>query len=84
MIDDSRCWDRFLDVLGQDDYRSVAYVYRTDARGLPITPYWFARSELSGLIEEIQARGGGLVRIIIRVGRTLKFSGTLAFAAPVR
>ena len=83
MADDDTLLMRFLEAIESDDWESVAYVYKTDRTGRPIKPFWFSCYELSGLVDEIQCRGGGLVRIIIRRKREIQFSGTLAFASRV-
>ena len=81
MPNEDALWDRFMKAIETDDCESVAYVYKTDRNGRPITPFWFLTYALTELPYEIQRRGGGLFRIIIRRGRMIQFSGTLAFAA---
>ena len=68
-----RLWN-LLDDSGDDDW---AYVYRVDRFERPIKPYlekyWLPGTDL---IWELQSRlGGGLFRVLIRSGRTMKFSG---------
>lgn len=83
MPNEDTLWMRFWEATNRDDLDAVAYVYRTDRNGRPIRPFWFTTYALSDLPYEIQRRGGGTFRIIIRRGRIIRFSGTLAFATPL-
>ena len=75
---------RFQAAIESGDGETVAYVYKTDRNGRPIKPFWFWTYAPTDLTYEIQRRGGGLFRIIIRRARMIQFSGTLAFAARVK
>lgn len=70
-----RLWD-LLDSPCDDDW---AYVYRIDALKRPITPYaakyWLPCTDL--IFEIRREFGGGLFRVLIREGRTMKFSGMI-------
>ena len=81
MANEDAHWMQFMAAIHSDDCETVAYVYRTDRNGRPIKPFWFWTYALGELPYELQRRGGGKFRIIIRSGRTIRFSGTLAFAA---
>ena len=83
MANEDTLWMHFMAAIESNDCESVAYVYRTDRNGRPIKPFWFWTYALSELPYEIQRRGGGQFRIIIRRGRKIQFSGTLAFAGRV-
>ncbi len=77
---EDRLWTKFFSLLAQDDPNLTAYIYRTDAHGHAITPFWFKTWTDESLPQVLQVRGGGKFRIIIRRGRNIVFSGTLAFA----
>lgn len=81
MANEDALWMRFWVAIESGDGKSVAYVYKTNQDEQPIKPFWFWTYALTDLPYEIQRRGGGLFRIIIRRGRSIQFSGTLAFAA---
>jgi hypothetical protein len=81
MPDENHLLHRLLFELGRGNLDAIAYVYKTNGRGKPIAPYWFTANATLLLIEDIQQRGGGTVRIMIRQGRAILFSGTIAFAA---
>ena len=77
-----RLWN-LLDEPGDDDW---AYVYQVDQFERPIKPY-LAKYWLPGidLIWTLQSEHrGGLFRILIRSGRTMKFAGVVGVAAPHR
>lgn len=75
-----RLWN-LLDEPGDDDW---AYVYRVDRFERPISPYlamyWLPSTDL---IEELRkVLGGGLFRVLIRSGRTMRFSGFVGVERP--
>lgn len=73
-------WVRFDTLLNGDVCDCVAYIYRLDPRGHAVKPYWLKRSADPNLVRQIQSAGGGKFWVIIRRGRTMVFSGRLAFA----
>ena len=81
MADHTDTWVRFFNVLDQDQCDQTAYIYRIDARGDVIKPFWLKLPANAWLENELFARGGGQFRIIIRRGRTMVFSGRVAFEA---
>ena len=77
-----RLWN-LLDDPGDDDW---VYVYRVDRFEKPIKPY-LAKYWLPsiGLIWQLQSElGGGLYRVLVRSGRTMKFAGVVGVEAPLR
>ena len=84
MPNEDTLWMRFQTAIESGDGESIAYVYKTNRDGQPIKPFWFWTYALSDMPYEIQRRGGDTFRIIIRRGRRIQFSGTLAFAARVK
>lgn len=72
--------DKFIDIICKNDPKMVAYIYRLDAQGKVITPYWLKLVANEKMPRFLQAKGGGEFRIIIRRRRDIKFSGTLGFA----
>lgn len=75
-----RLWN-LLDDPGDDDW---VYVYRVDRFEKPIKPY-LAKYWLPsiGLIWQLQSElGGGLYRVLVRSGRTMKFAGVVGVEAP--
>jgi len=74
-----RLWN-LLDDPGDDDW---VYVYRVDRFERPIKPYlikyWLPGTDL---IWELQSKlGGGLFRVLIRSGRTMRFAGLVGVEA---
>lgn len=74
-------WERFWRLLDAGDPECTAYVYRVDVRGCPVRPFWLRAAADHSLVDDIQARGGGRFRVIVRRGRHIVFAGYLAFAA---
>lgn len=78
--DSDRAWDRFWQLIARADAECVAYVYRVDARGRAIRPFWMKASADYALVDAIQDGGGGRFRIIVRRRRTILLSDYFAFA----
>lgn len=68
-------WTQFWNSLCASRGDQTAYVYRLDADGRAVRPYWLKGAGDLSLPTAIQRRGGGRVRVIIRRGRTMVFSG---------
>jgi hypothetical protein len=81
MSDDMANWTRFLDALDQDEGDQTAYIYRIDSQGRVIRPFIQKLPANSALITHLCGIGGGQFRVIIRRGRTMVYSGRVAFQA---
>ena len=72
-------WDRLWRILHEEDRNSVVYAYRINARGEVTKPYLVksaARPEVVNMLRD--EFGGGDFLLLIKSGRTMKFSGRIA------
>lgn len=72
-------WDRLWETLYGADGESIAYVYRIDRQGKTLCPFLVrcpASPDLPLMLRD--EYGGGLFRVLIRRGRAMQFSGTVA------
>jgi len=83
MRSDEATWAHLTALLDENDGSYTVYGYRIDKFGKPIKPALFKSLAYSNLVEEIQSRYGvGEYRLLIRKGRTMAFSGTIALGPP--
>lgn len=84
MIDDdyllgNDVWERLWETLAKSRGRWVAYIYRVDRDGRAIRPYvskCYATDELPTMLRD--ELNGGEFEVMIRSGRTIRFSGRIA------
>ena len=72
-------WDRLWDTLYRADGECIAYVYRIDRQGKILRPFFLrcvATPDLPMMLRD--EHNGGLFRVLIRRGREMQFSGTVA------
>jgi hypothetical protein len=77
-MDGIAVWQRFSEVLEYDRDEQTAYVYRVDAHGKPVKPFWLKTWAYPGL-EDVLAREGGEFLVMIRRRRIMVFAGRLLF-----
>lgn len=80
---EDRMWNHLWNLLDDPGDDNWAYVYRVDRFAKPIKPF-LAKYWLPGidLIWELQSElHGGLIRVLIRSGRIIKFSGIVGVMA---
>jgi hypothetical protein len=72
-------WDRLWKVLHDGDRESVVYAYRINAQGEVTKPYLVKCVAWPGLLKMLRDEfGGGDFLLLIKSGRTMKFSGRIA------
>lgn len=72
-------WDQLWEMLYRADGESIAYAYRIDSHGEILCPFLVrctATPDLPIMLRD--EYGGGLFRVLIRRGRAMQFSGTVA------
>ena len=78
MDSETRMWDRLWVILAEDDWDQIVYVYRVDRSGRTVKPFlakWALHAEL---LESIRNEfGAGLYHLMIRQGKTMRFTGTI-------
>ena len=83
MRSDEAIWAELSALLDENDGSYTVYGYRVDKFGQMIKPALFKSYAYSNLIEEIQRLyGAGDYKLLIRKGRVMAFSGTIALGPP--
>ena len=76
---EDRMWIRLWNLLDNPGDDELVYIYRADKFERPIKPFsakfWLPGIDLIWILQT--EFGGGLFRLLIRSGRTIKFSGVV-------
>ncbi len=74
---DMETWDRLWEICYRGDPDDVAYVYRVDADGAVVKPYFLKCTPTNDLPEMLRDDyGGGAFRILVRRCKKMILSGT--------
>ena len=76
-----RTYARFDDLMADGEPEDVVYVYRATPDGAAIGRFLWRTVPHPWLLETLQARGGGVFRIMIRRGRRMLYSDVLRLGA---
>jgi hypothetical protein len=85
MDSETRKWMRLHDLIDDDNWDQIVYIYRVGANGQKITPYVAKWNMHAGLLDSIRDEfGTGEYHLMIRDGKTMVFTGTIGVARPLR
>lgn len=72
-------WDRLWAALHHGSKGLIVYVYRINPNGKVIKPHLIKCAAWPGLVQMLRDEyGGGNFRLLVKSGRTMKFSGRIA------
>jgi len=85
MDSETRKWMRLHDLIDDDNWDQIVYIYRVGANGQKITLYVAKWNMHAGLLDSIRDEfGTGEYHLMIRDGKTMVFTGTIGVARPLR
>ena len=78
MDSETRMWERLWVILAEDDWEQTVYVYRVDHSGRTVKPFAAKWAMHADLLDSIRADfGTGEYHLMIRHGKTMRFTGTI-------